>query len=813
MSNTHHRPDSLVFPVTTLADTEHVDTCTNLRPDTHGGLAAVGIPATLVSLPGATPVDGGCYTLSDGSKLTIVMHNGALKSLAPDGSVSIIANAVALTDTPTCILPVDRGIIVMFASTKPCRYNCTEGKSVNQPVSWTRTDLFPDLAPLMFSRSDMARISVEIPEFSLGSSYETDTRTLTDEDSAKVDNVMRDAYIRLSDNALSRGLFIQPVMARYRLIGTNGAVIYTSAPVLIAPDEGVQSISAEFTFSGTGFRRMEYARLRAQAFFPYTVRTRPDDLLWNKLVREVELELTPQLHPYSETLPGTHTRVSSTSKELVMRATLPGVRSEGEVGAPGTRMATLITAILDNQDMAFYPDMNLHNSTEGELAMLERILKVAGKRSEPAPELEVKISAPNSFTAKTVSDSGNVIVWGGIKAIPFKGYSLLEMTVKASDTDNSLPTAVKVDMSDGTSVVRSVTSGTRRPLAFSPLIVYPSPDAVSVTLLSDERALTLPLTPSPCRRFAYYLNPALKPVEFNEFRDTFVEPSAVTPMCEYPGAVVVTKSDAPLVPVAVTEGVGTAIHTLHPATQRANSVTAATISFYMFAPDGIHTLALSDGCRTIKLAQLNPEGVASPRCVTPIPGGVAVLAGDRVIAYTGTGAHSVTLLTRCDVAMLGYCSSFGELWCIPSASAPVTVVSTDGKVRYTREGIDVSGVYSDGAIMRVFTADGDILDPCRENDGPVTVCHKSSVRHNLKQNTEATLRIGLFGEDVNGSVTVRVSDGAPERESAVIASERIISGNLDHTTVLKMRVGESSRAHLGLNVTTSRPSTLRLEHS
>ena len=287
MSNTHHRPDSLVFPVTTLADTEHVDTCTNLRPDTHGGLAAVGIPATLVSLPGATPVDGGCYTLSDGSKLTIVMHNGALKSLAPDGSVSIIANAVALTDTPTCILPVDRGIIVMFASTKPCRYNCTEGKSVNQPVSWTRTDLFPDLAPLMFSRSDMARISVEIPEFSLGSSYETDTRTLTDEDSAKVDNVMRDAYIRLSDNALSRGLFIQPVMARYRLIGTNGAVIYTSAPVLIAPDEGAQSISAEFTFSGTGFRRMEYARLRAQAFFPYTVRTRPDDLLWNKLVREV----------------------------------------------------------------------------------------------------------------------------------------------------------------------------------------------------------------------------------------------------------------------------------------------------------------------------------------------------------------------------------------------------------------------------------------------------------------------------------------------------------------------------------------------
>lgn len=97
-------------------------------------------------------------------------------------------------------------------------------------LSWNEIPLFPSLPPLMIVRRDVGTAVSTLPVMTLRSSYTTTSQQLGDTDRAAIDKAMREAYIALSDSALSRGRYIQPVVARYRLRGDGGRVLYTSAP-------------------------------------------------------------------------------------------------------------------------------------------------------------------------------------------------------------------------------------------------------------------------------------------------------------------------------------------------------------------------------------------------------------------------------------------------------------------------------------------------------------------------------------------------------------------------------------------------------
>lgn len=810
MSVKHKTTPTLTFPLTTLADTENVAVCTNLRPDPHWGLVAVGTPRLVASLPGAVPVSGGEFTLADGTHIIIVLHAGALKSVSSDGTVAVIATAVELTDTPTCILPVDGGIIVMFASSRPCRYACSRSASGSQPLGWTRTQLFPKLPPLMFVRNDMSLIGVSIPGFTLDSTYSSTSQSLTDEDGAKVDKIMRDAYIRLSDKALSRGWCIQPVFARYRLIGNHDEVLYVSAPVLVSPDQGLQATRLQLTLTGQGLRQVSDARLTATAFAPVLTYTADPDAAWKTLVREVEIEVTPQLHPYSAVLPGSSSRISYSTAGLEMRVTLSGVNPDVTFGAPGTVTSAQVTAILDHTDRSFME--RDADSTLRELSLLDRILRNNDGGNTPENDFETCISAPHAFTASAVARSGDTIAWGGINAIPFDGYALHEMGIKCvSANDTAVPTAAAVAMRDGSSVVRAVASEKYRVTALSPLIVYPSPDAVSVELLTDRYGTTLPLTPTPCRRFSYYLDPSLKPIEFDEDRYAFSVPSASPALRAYPSAVITADAGSPLKPKALSVGDGAAVHSLCAAPRRSNALTAPTSLFYAFSASGISAVSLSDTGRRLNRTLLDRRSVTSPRCVTPLADGVAVLADGALVTITGTSSRPATLLQACDAATIGWSDRYGEIWCLPRVSGePITVISPDGKVRYTREGLDIAALSSEGSRMYLFTAAGDILDSADEEDLPVAVRHVASLRHTYAANTEIDARVGLFGEDISGAIAFTVSDGVFGPDATAIQHYPVGPGNFETSVRVRMQLTESTRLHREVAVTTPYPSTLKL---
>ena len=246
-------PKTIVFPVATLSDYRRVIRCRNLRPLLTGGLGGVGLPRRVAKFYGDRPsaVPGGVISLSDGTRCVLVHHDGCLKAVTGrEGAVTVVWR----TDRPPeCAIGLDDGLIVMPAEGPARRFAAL--RDADGQLSWSEIPLFPSLPPLMIVRRDVGTAVSTLPAMTLRSSYTTTSQQLGDTDRTAIDKAMREAYIALSDSALSRGRYIQPVVARYRLRGEGGRVLYTSAPVIVAPRTGLQGVTATLTLTGEGDRK------------------------------------------------------------------------------------------------------------------------------------------------------------------------------------------------------------------------------------------------------------------------------------------------------------------------------------------------------------------------------------------------------------------------------------------------------------------------------------------------------------------------------------------------------------------------------
>lgn len=763
--------------------------------------------ARLASGGKPVPVRGGCFTLHDGTRCVLVFHDGWLKAvLADEGAVMTLGR---MEEAPACAIGIDDGVIVMPAGgAAPRRW--AFARDGDGEGLWSETELFPSLPPLMIARRDVGTAVAAMPALSLRDSYSTTSQRLSGTDQAIVDKAMRAAYINLCDGALLRGHYVQPVVARYRLIGEEGRVLYTSAPVIVAPQAGVQGVTTTLVLTGEGFRQVGATSLTATEFVPAIEHTRPTDAVWDALVRSVELLVSPQLHPYSDTLPGYTAKSGASATQLTLTARLAGMDPLRAAADEGGRPAASVTAILDNADTALTAGPPA-SSTLSELKTLQSITSARGAQTVTAESaLMVNLSAPHRFGASTVARSGDQLAWGGLTVNPFAGYTLPEMAIAAPAGQSSVPTAVNVTMHDGSSVVSTAVMMQRGEPSLSPLLVYPSADAVEMTLLAGTKALTVPLTPTPCGRAAYYLSPDLRPLALTEERGGFAVPSASPRQRHYPSAVAVCQVARPFEAQAVSHGDGTAIQAILPAMRHSNSFTVPSARFYLFGRGGISSMTLSDSRTRVNLNLLDSRGVSGPQAVTPVAGGVAAIAGGALL--TISGSRPVTLLEHCPATALGWCDRYGELWCIGAGGDDEALITSgDGKVMYTRSGIGIADVVSTGAGMMLTDAEGSMLDPADEVDGVLTeVTHTSTVSHKFTPGTTAMLLGGIFGEGVRGSIGLSVSHGAPGRVAATLRRLTITGGDLNHPLSEPVRIPHSHSMTLTVNLTTSKPSLLRI---
>lgn len=330
-------------------DAPEVELCHNLRPTADGSLTPVAAPNPIVDdpIPGAHILPGGRISAPDGEKWLFVEQDGQL--VGSNGRIYLIFDQ--FHGTPTGIITVgERHLVMMGDDAAPLWLD----HNIDEIWKLTPADSLPE--PLAVTRTDSATVSTEVGGIDLSGVYNSRSTHLTEADVAKVTRLMTDAYESLALSAARRSLYIQPIIARYRLIGYDERPLYLSAPVLIAPDSGRQFTAVGFTLTGANFSTLSTETVSADAF---GLQLRPCERLtdgWGRVVKRAELLVSPQLHPLRPDLLADYRFGSFSATAGELRVTTPGISiAESQAvaaAAAGSHLRCQVESILACIDSA-----------------------------------------------------------------------------------------------------------------------------------------------------------------------------------------------------------------------------------------------------------------------------------------------------------------------------------------------------------------------------------------------------------------------------------------------------------------------------
>lgn len=798
------------FYVATLRD-RHIDICHNLRPSPWGGgLCVIRRPVRLdiPSMPGARLLPGGVRRVG-GKTVLFIEYQGSLICL--DVGARKLSTLSSPSGRPSAVLSTSSGLIVMMGEgSAPMCLSFRAG-------AWSWRSLAELPAPLAIVRKDEDTLSVRLPAGRLRGTYSSRSDTLQPDDAATLRKALVGAYRSVGDLAASRRQFFQPVMARCRLRGHDGSVLYVSPPVIIAPPAGQQLTGADFTLSGDGFADYSAVTLTARTFSLTLRQCAPLADEWRRLVKSAELLVSPQFHPLDESLEADFTFGRFTTTSLTLSASLPGVNPSVEGAAPGSAFRSQAEAMLAHIDEALIPvasarydsatdcwvgaERPFYTSaadTASGIKALRAILALPADKLGSDAAAMAAISAPHSLNADIVAASGDCVALGRLSVSRFPGWLPGEAAVTADEGTGAVPMACKVIFADGSTSVRSGLCSNFCPDSLSPLLVYPSGDAVGLELYWDRRSLRLSLTPDPSGRFSYWLSDSGAPVGADENMPAFILPAADPALRHFPGMVAVGSAASPLTPLALTRISDDAPAAIAAAPSQSGAWDAGSTRFYLFGPEGIRSLTVNAARTRLTARSLDARPVDSAEAVCVMDSrGVAVIAGGDLLCLSGQ--RVATLRSFVGAGSLGWNPVEGELYCFHSADYPCpenfTLFEGRGSRQLFPDAIvvcpdtgDVSSrscpvpesLVSASAGLWAFDAEGNLYDFCAEDAGTdVEVIFRSSLPLADTAPAARNVELPLYGDIKSGRLELRGDNGAGPGASDPLAWWDI-SGTITH---------------------------------
>lgn len=797
-----------------------MERCHNLRPprDGSGGLEGVGRPAELFTdlLPGAFFVPGGLYALPDGTVSTLlcleeelyIHHEGELLDMGYAGGDATVA--VVMTD----------GWIVMTTG-GPVRLRLRDGV-------WGIATGEGELPRFMFERLDGTTFFADTAAMTATADYTSVTGTVHSKDAVGIGRALSDAYMSIAALARDERQFIQPVIARYRLVGEGEDVLYTSAPVMISPAAGLQLRSVEIPLSGSPARSLESTRISATGFTLGLRMTSSPDLIECCPVKRVEILLSPELHPLE---PGQICHCELMGKSgggMSVKALLPGLSRGKRPGEPGASMHSRIGRLLGclesvmqvaasaplpsaaSAEIRLGPYADPCRSTAEAVARFRLLTCGDGKSVGTAGTAVGLIRPPHSFTASAGTRCGDVVMWGDITSRPFRGYPLDEMTVKATIlTGGATPAAVAVTMEDGNVAVSSSVIVGVTPLKISPLLVYPSGLARSMTINTPASRSVFALSPAPGGTMSFRLDPDLAPVDLPEGNQGgFFVPVSTVVGEKCPDLVVISPAASPLAPEdAVATGIG-AVTAIAPVSGGGSSLDMTRVKFHLFGSGGVALL----NCRPWKISSLSVTdscGVTSAGSVTVTPAGVVALVGGSPVLMSGSRSRSLGPLWLRGTA-IGWNSPRSELWIFCRDSLEAYVMGIDGSGLHSRTVERTSSLLTTPEGLLMLTAAGHALDASRETDVNVRFSYRVRFPVSWRPGDICRLVVGLTGKVVGAEINLFSDDGCPDPEALPLLSLSP-SGELTHPLTARFHAVHSHYLTLEAGAVTSVPSRLKLK--
>lgn len=812
--------------------------CHNLRPRLCGpGLEPAGPPRPIlpVDYPGASLLPGGEYIHPDGHKTLFLSYGSRLLCIELDTGYCL----EGCDGPPVAVVEVGSSLLVMTGEgNRPM-----ELYRENDRWAWRRHGDLP--APLAIVRKDEGHVSVTIDARSLRGQYSSRSTSLTAADTETFRTAMVEAYRSVGDHAASRGLFFQPVMAYVRYVGHDGRILYSSPPVIVAPSSGPQLTEATFTLSGGDFSQASAETVSADLFSLTLRQSAAPSQRWLQAVRNVELMVSPQFHPLEESQTPVCSLGRFTATAGSVTVMLPGAGDRSSTVGDRVLRPQVLAMLSRLSTSAFESAGSVRCDPSGLVGLdslsaprrrdaMDDVKKLRAALAIAVPsdgDMTVsRLSPPHSLNAAVTATGGDLVALASLSAVRFGGWLAPDFVTEAPQTSESGEAALsacRIEFADGSSSVRRLRWADGQKLGLlSPLLVYPSADAVALELYHGRRYRRFPLTPDASGRMACWLSPDMKPFELPETDSMPVIPAEKSASVSFPNLIGVASASLPLRLSAVTLCATAPPLAMVAAPGADGGWDSGAGRFYLFGRGGIQLLTVSSGGKRLNLRQLDGRPVESREAVCVMESAVAAVAGGDLVRVSGRKVTTLRAASR--GTALGYDSRRAEIIVCHSADSPssdrftlpaggecsdlqpdATVVSVAGSYLYSRSFPALSSCLSTPTGFRGVTSEGRVFDLLTETDEAVEAAF--STRLLLDSPCRASVRslsLPLRGEAESVKIEIHADNGAGAEALLPVVSYGL-NGRIVHLPPLRLFAPHAHAFSLTITLR-ARPSAIVL---
>lgn len=744
------------------------DTLINLRPDTplKGTATPVRPPRTIATLPPqATPI---IHT----PQIIIAADTAHLYAIATDPQGQTHTNPIAdIPARPCTTLTYSTGkyAILMPDATQHLML------TIHSPAEITIEPLMPQIPQIALTAEPLPNISTSFAPTQLTTAYAPTATRLETADTTLLTKAYLNLYTHLADKARSQGAYIQPVMAQWQITAPTGAIIHTSSPVMVMPTTAaLQLATLKFTLTDTS----SIPPLPCTAV-PFRVKINHASHIPPALAdARITLLISPQLHPVNPHLPidARLSRINATQTQLTL--TPSGLHPTLTPLHQDSPYRTLAAIIASNPSHFLRPAASFtltysngrtaytatdSTDTAGELRQLAALTPHPSSTS-----ILQNLRLPHTFTAQTTHHAGPHIIYGNITAHralpPLPACCAATLTSLSESTPQ--PQASMVTFADGSSQTTSDTVQISCAATLQPMAAYPAADATTLTLITADAQVTLPLTALPGADYALWFNPQAIPLDLADHTAPFAMPESNPQPLHYPSAVAIASAQAPNSPI-LAENISTApLIALSSSPRSRSSWDFAAEHIYAFTADGIYALACKPAKHTLTASLISTHVADSAAAVARSDKGVFALCSGQIIRLNGAAATRCTHIT--DAKALGWAAPFDELWCL-RADGTSTILDPSGRPLFHRTTPRLTAFVPSppGTLMAIDTQRR-LLDLSTEpyTDTPVPIQWHSTLRLPHRRKPTA-ICWQIFSPALSGTLSLTASDGTPQQTLVV----------------------------------------------
>lgn len=587
------------------------------------------------------------------------------------------SSEIAMDVDASCALAVSGGFVVM-TSRGPARLTRDAERG------WCFVEHYSCPAEVRLTAERVGGLSAQTHPMSLsGTDFTRLAARLSEAGEKKLTAELTEAYHNLAASAAGSGNWIQPIQARYRLIGRSGEILYSSAPMAMCPDGWQAESEVSVVCSKSGNDTLEVPRIILSVnAFRIKVDVSAESLarMRRSGVQSIEVLATPQIHPFDAAATA-YSRISREATDApALSVTIPGART-GFAAQNGVRLSRFIylehlidsaaerIALIDLDSIAgsIQCQRSDARTPEEEYAALERIIEADRKSSfdtvDSSAEFLSEISSPHSFTAATVAVSGDTVVWGDITPVAARSVSIEDFTTDfIADPYEGV---LVIKRTDGSRRVMAV-SGEAMPTAWAPQVSFPEAGVMELELYlrsksgAAGRYGAVSLTPGGNGRRSVRLNNNLESTPLEEWYGTLPEADDTPAGERRPGALVTCLLSQPLLPMAALECSHSPVRAIHPALRSRSSWDFSRARFYALTADAIHAVSISPQRVSISASAMDARGVDAGSTSVYTPLGVMALHRGNLLKISGSGVD--TIASGIDFSQLAWDDEWQSLW-------------------------------------------------------------------------------------------------------------------------------------------------------